>query len=151
MEPEELEQAKQHQRRRARAKAAAAVRTWWYTAGNRSSQLNSADELAALAAYLEHEKKHTSQDDSSLRLPSHLLLQGLLSGSTASSSSSSSVVSTSVPVVVEGEQQPEQRPDRRRCDSAGDRLTTGGTATGGMGSIIGGMPSMFTGGKPIRK
>ena len=150
MEPEELEQAKQHQRRRARAKAAAAVRTWWYTAGNRSSQLNSADELAALAAYLEHEKKHTSQDDSSLRLPSHLLLQGLLSGSTASSSSSS-VVSTSVPVVVEGEQQPEQRPDRRRCDSAGDRLTTGGTATGGMGSIIGGMPSMFTGGKPIRK
>ena len=76
MEPEELEQAKQHQRRRARAKAAAAVRTWWYTAGNRSSQLNSADELAALAAYLEHEKKHTSQDDSSLRLQSHLLLQG---------------------------------------------------------------------------
>ena len=52
--------------------------------------------------------------------------------------------------MVVGEQQPEQRPDRRRCDSAGDRLTTGGTTTGGMRSIIA-MPSIFTGGKPFKK
>ena len=73
-----------------------------------------------------------------------LLLQRLLSRSTTSSSGEER----------EEQEQREEHSDRRRCDSVGDRLTTGRkTTTGGCGTntIIMPSPNKFIGGKPKSK